>query len=167
MLPGTTGIVASVALNGSAQAVALAGSLASSLTTYAYVATGSYGLAVVDVSNPDAPTVLGQISLGGNATDVAVSTALGIAAVANGTDLAFVNISNPAALSVIDTAPIAATAVRIIGGVAYASSGGTIDSFDVATGLLLQTLGLGGGTVTGIASQGTTLYTMIQAAPCA
>ena len=160
VLPGTTGIVASVSLNGSAQAVALAGSLASGLTTYAYVATGSYGLAVVDVSNPDAPVALGQISLGGNATGVAVSTALGIAVVANGTDLAFVNVSDPAQLSVLQTVPVDATVAQIIGGTVYANNGGSLDSFDVATGTLLQTLGLGGTTLTGIAVQGSTIYTM-------
>jgi hypothetical protein len=160
VLPGTTGIVASLALMGSAQAVALAGSLGNGLTTYAYVATGSYGLAVVDVTNPDAPVALGQISLGGNATGVAVSNALGIAAVANGGNLAFVNVSDPAQLSVIQTVAAAASVVQIIGGTVYANNGGSLDSFDVATGTLLQTLSLGGGTLTGIAVQGSTIYTM-------
>ena len=94
----TTGVVAAAPLLGSARAVVLAGSSSGS-TTYAYVATGNEGLAVVDVTNPASPVTLGQIGLGGNATGVAVSRSLGIAAVANGSDLALVDVGNPTALT--------------------------------------------------------------------
>ncbi len=161
VLPGTTGLVASLPLNGSAQSVVLSGSLSDGQTTFAYVATGSYGLAVVDVSNPFVPVVLGQLSLGGNATGVAVSSALGIAVVATGAGgIKFVDISNPAVPAVIGSSAVVATMVQIIGGLAYVDSGTSIDSFDIATGTLLQTLGLAGSNLTGFAVSGSTLYTM-------
>jgi len=157
--PGTTGVVASLPVLGGAQAVTLAGSSSGS-TTYAYIATGSHGLAVVDVTNPDSPIAMGQIALGGNATGVAVSNALGIAAVANGSDLALVDVGDPAAPALVQTIPVNASIVRIVGGLAYANNSGALESFDLATGGSEQTLTLGAGTITGMAVAGSTIYTM-------
>jgi hypothetical protein len=76
-----TGIVSSVPLSGSATSITLVGSVSNSEHQTAYVATGSYGLAIVDVSNFQAPVVLGQLALGGTASDVAVDSTLHLAAV--------------------------------------------------------------------------------------
>src|SRR6202044_1508806 len=95
--PGTTGIVASVPLQGTAQAVVLAGSVTDTTTTYAYVATGFYGLAILDVTNPFTPVIMSQLALAGNATGVAVDPSLETAVVADGGGgLRFINIANPA-----------------------------------------------------------------------
>ena len=159
ILPGATGVVASLPLPGTAEAIVLAGSSSGS-TTYAYVATGGAGVAVVDVTHPDSPVLLGQLALGGNATGVAVSSVLGLAAVANGSGLALVDVANPAAPALVQTIPIAASIVRIIGGLAYANNGGALQSVDLATGGEVQALSVTANTITGIAVSGSTIYTM-------
>jgi hypothetical protein len=60
-----SGIIASLPLRGEAKEVVVEENLA-------YVATGSYGLAIVDLSRFDNPIILGQLDLPGDATDVAV-----------------------------------------------------------------------------------------------
>jgi hypothetical protein len=125
------------------------------------VATGSYGLAIVDASNFQSPVVLSQLALGGNATDVAVDTALGLAAVADGSGgLQIVNVADPTKPKLVQTISINANAVRVIDGIAYANDGSKLDAFDLATGQLYQTLALGNAGVTAMASDGTTLYTI-------
>jgi hypothetical protein len=145
-LASQTGIVSSLALQGSAQAVVLAGSLTNPQQQTAYVATGSYGLAIVDASNFLKPTVLGQVQLSGNATDVAVDSGLGIAAVADGSGgLHLLNVSDPTNPRLIQSIAIDATTVRVFEGVAYANDGTSLDAIDLASGEELQSLALGGG----------------------
>ena len=84
-----------LAAPGGAQAIALEGSPQSSQGLTAYVATGSYGLAIVDASQFQKPIALGQIALSGNSVDVSVDPALQIAAVASGTSLNLVDVSDP------------------------------------------------------------------------
>jgi hypothetical protein len=158
----TTGVVASLPLQGDARAVVLAGSTTNSAQQIAYVATGSYGLAIVDASNFQAPVVLGQIALPGNATDVAVDPVLGLSAVADGSGgLQIVNVADPTSPKLVQTTiGINATAVQVIDGIAYANDGSKLDAFDFATGATLQTLILGGATITAMARDGSTLYTM-------
>jgi hypothetical protein len=160
-LASTTGVVASLPLQGSAQAVALVGSTTNSAQQTAYIATGSYGLAIVDASNFQKPVVLGQIALPGNATGVAVDPVLGLAAVADGPGgLQIVDVADPANPRLAQVIPIDATQVEIIDGVVYANNAGALDAFDLATGTELQTLILGGTVLTGMARDGARLYTM-------
>src|SRR6185436_5734824 len=66
----------------------------------AYIANGFAGLAIVDISNPLSPTVVGSVSTGGEAVDVMVSGTT--VYVANGTaGLSIVNAANPAAPIVV------------------------------------------------------------------
>ena len=58
------------------------GSTTNSQQQIAYVALGSRGLAIVDASQFQMPILLGQLDLPGDATDVAVDSSLGVAAVA-------------------------------------------------------------------------------------
>ena len=57
-----TGVIASLPLQGSAQSIALTGSISSQSGQTAYVATGSYGLAIVNASQFNKPVVQGQIA---------------------------------------------------------------------------------------------------------
>jgi hypothetical protein len=92
-----TGVVASLPLQGQAKAVTLEGSTTTAETQTAYVATGSYGLAIVDASNFQHPLVLSQLDLTGDAVDVAVDARLNIAAVAGTSALHLINVSDAAA----------------------------------------------------------------------
>src|SRR5262245_13053535 len=84
--------------------------------SYAYVAQGGSGMMVIDISNPDAPRVVGGVNTPGTALDVVVAGAH--AYVADGASgLQVIDISNPASpfiLSTLDT-PDAAVGVAVTG----------------------------------------------------
>ncbi|KHG41357.1 hypothetical protein OA07_11900 [Aphanizomenon flos-aquae 2012/KM1/D3] len=158
-----TGIISSLPLQGEANAVTVAGSITNSQTQTAYVATGSYGLAVVNASQFNNPVILGQLDLPGNATDVAVDTRLNIAAVAsNSGGLHLVNVADGMLPSLNKTIDIDANQVEIADGIAYATVNNVLYAIDLATGEQLQSLNLpGSGTVTGLARERTTLYAFV------
>jgi hypothetical protein len=165
-----TGILSSVQLQGDARALVLQGSLADPSKETAYVATGSYGLAIVDVSNFQKPVVLGQLRMeGGTATSVAVDPVLGLAAVADGPygaandtgGLRIVNIADPTGPALVQTIQINPSVVQVVGGILYTNDGATLQAYDMATGEKLQDLAPSGGAgITSIVHDGTMLYTM-------
>ena len=148
-----TGVIGSLPLQGTATAVDVEGSTSSSGGQTAYVATGSYGLAIVDASQFNKPLVRSQVQfVGGNATSVAVDPNLNVAAVAdNAGGLVLVDVSNPSSPTIIKTIGINASQVRVKDGVAYASVGGNIQTYDLQTGDWLQTITVSSGTITGLA----------------
>jgi len=86
-LPAITGVIGTLPLPGTATDVCLDGNRA-------LVALGSSGIAVVDVSRSDAPTVIAQVDTPGTARRVACDRSL--LAVADGASgLAIVNITDP------------------------------------------------------------------------
>jgi len=93
-------VVSSLAITGNANDVALAGNIA-------YVAMGSAGLAAVDVTNPLTPKLLGTVNTGGNALDVAPRGTTVF--VANGSSLVLVDVTNPSAMTIIKSLPLAGT----------------------------------------------------------
>jgi hypothetical protein len=149
-----TGIIASLPLQGTAQQVAVSGSTA-------YIATQGNGLAIVDVSQFNKPILLAQLTLPGNATDVAVASELGLVAVAtNSGGLQIVDASTPLKPRLLHTVNIPASHVTVLDGLAYVASGSSLVSVDPISGETLQSLDLSGGTITGIAAEGSMLYTM-------
>ena len=95
-------------LSGEAKNIVVAGS-------YAYVAAGSAGLVILNVSNPEHPVLAGSYDTAGTANDVAVNN--GYAYVADGSDgLVIINVSTP-------TSPFLA---------------GSIDTAGTATGISVQ-----------------------------
>ncbi|MFM7366897.1 MAG: Ig-like domain-containing protein, partial [Sphaerospermopsis kisseleviana] len=158
-----TGIISSLPLQGEAKAVTVAGSITNSQTQTAYVATGSYGLAVVNASQFNNPVILGQLDLPGDATDVAVDTKLNIAAVAsNSGGLHLVNVADGMLPTLNKTINLNTNQVEIADGIAYATVNNVLYAIDLATGEQLQSLTLPGtGTVTGLAREGTKLYAFV------
>ncbi|WP_107666422.1 Ig-like domain-containing protein [Cyanothece sp. BG0011] len=157
-----TGIIASLPLLGEANAVVVEGSTENTREQLAYVATGFHGLAIVDASQFNNPIILGQLNLNGNATDVAVDSQLGIAAVATNTEgLQLIDVSDPVVPTLIQTVDISnVREVEIADGVAYVAGDNTLWAIDILTGEQLNSLSLpGSGTVTDIARDGTHLYT--------
>jgi hypothetical protein len=153
-----TGIIATLPLQGQAKAVTLEGSTTSAETQTAYVATGSYGLAIVDASRFQRPLVLGQIDLSGDAVDVAVDSRLGIAAVAAGSALHLVDVSDATAPVRTQTINIPAVQVEAANGVAYVAAGNGIESYSLLTGELLQVLPIGSSAIVSLARDGSMLY---------
>ncbi len=155
-----TGIIASLPLQGEAKAVVVEGDTGSESGQTAYVATGSHGLAIIDASKFNNPIIQGQLSLPGDATDVAVDTKLKIAAVAtNSGGLQIVDISDPMVPTLRRTINFNANQVEIFDGIVYATAGTSLRAIDLLTGAELDNATLpGSGTVTGLAREGTKLY---------
>ncbi|MDJ0660865.1 MAG: Ig-like domain-containing protein [Crocosphaera sp.] len=159
------GIIAALSLRGEANEIVVKGSLDDPQEQFAYLATGSHGLAIADVSQFNNPILLGELNLAGDATDIAVDRQLGMAAVAtNSSGLQLVDISNSMnpILRSQDLQPTIGSSnqVEVFDGIAYAASGSNLHAIELVSGDVLQTLSLGGGNITGIAREGTFLYTM-------
>jgi hypothetical protein len=158
-----TGVIASLPLQGQAQAVALTGSISSQAGQTAYIATGSYGLAIVNASQFNKPVVQGQTALPGNSTAIAVDTTDNLAIVASGpVGVNIVNVADPTNPVLTQTVklPSGAQGVVFFDGLAYVASGPSLVSIDPLTGEVQQTLALGGGQITGLAREGSFVYTM-------
>ncbi|MBI1348007.1 hypothetical protein GC163_17175 [bacterium] len=156
-----TGVIASLPLRGEANEVVLEGSTLQGDRQTAYVATGSYGLAIVDASRFDNPIILGQLDLKGTATDVAVDGVRQLAAVAAGTGgIHIVDVSDPMLPRLVRTLDVQTNQLEVYDGVIYAAVGADLQSYDLLTGEPLQTLDLGTETITGLAREGGFLYTM-------
>jgi hypothetical protein len=158
-----TGIISSLPLLGEAKGVVVEGSTTNSQTQTAYLATGSYGLAVVNASQFNNPIILGQLDLAGDATDVAVDANLKIAAVAtNNGGLQLVDVSDPMLLVLKQTININASQVEVVDGIAYATVGTSLRAVDLLSGEQIQQVTLpSSGTVTGLARDGSYLYGFI------
>jgi hypothetical protein len=150
-----TGIISSLPLPGPATDIVVEGSTA-------YIATGSHGLAIVDVSRFNNPILLGQMDLTGTATDVDVDAALGLAAVTTGTGgVQIVDISDPMMPEIATVRTnILGSRVEVADGVAYVSVGNSLNAIDLLTGDVLETINVGGGTITDVVQEGPFLYTM-------
>ncbi len=151
-----TGIIASLPLMGEAKDVVLAGSQDGG--QLAFVPTGEHGLAIVDVTDALNPIVLGQLDLPGDATDVDVDVDFGLAAVASGSSLHFVDVSDPMIPTLVRSISAGATRLEVLGGVAYIIGGNVLVSVDMVTGEILQSVT--GGSFTDIARVGEFLFTM-------
>jgi hypothetical protein len=156
-----TGIISSLPLFGEAKNVVVEG--ANDKTQTAYVATGSYGLAVVNASQFNNPIILGQLDLAGDATDVAVDASLKIAAVAtNNGGLQLIDVSDPMLPVLKQTININASQVEVVDGIAYATVGTSLRAVDLLSGEQIQQVTLpSSGTVTGLAREGSYLYGFI------
>jgi hypothetical protein len=157
-----TGIVASLLLLGTAKEVVAAGDIDNPQRQIAYLATGSYGLAIVDASDFDLPIILGQLDLPGDAVDVAVDSRFDIAVVAAGAGgMHFVDIADPMQPQLIRTIPSATNQVEVANGIVYAGQGSQVRAYGLIDGTLFRTLSLpGGGAITGMAREGEVLFTM-------
>ncbi|MGD1937410.1 MAG: Ig-like domain-containing protein [Cyanophyceae cyanobacterium] len=170
-----TGMIAQTGVRGEARAIWTTGGQPSTAGTanrgsLAYLATGSYGLAIADISRPDRPIITGQLQLPGTAVDVSVDATQAIAAVASigetpgttGGSLHLVDVSNPDVPRLIQTIFTPARQVEVAGGVAYVAGGTTLTAIDLASGASLQTLELpGSGQVTGMARDGNLLFAYV------
>lgn len=150
-----TGVIANLPLAGPAEKVTVA-------DDKVYIATGGHGLAVVDASKFNNPAVLGQIDLGGSPSDVGVDTNLKIAAVATGSKLVLVDVSDPMTPKVLQSVAVAADRVVVANGLAYATSVTSLRVVNLLTGQTIQGLTLpGSGTITGLARDGSKLYAFV------
>lgn len=101
---------------------------------YAYLALGSVGLRVVDISTPSAPAVVGSLDFTGNATDIAVSGSHAYM-VDYSAGVRVIDISTPTAPALITTVGTtgSANAIKISGTYAYVATTAGLDVIDIAT----------------------------------
>ena len=153
-----TGVIASLPLNG--ETTEIVTSTAGLEQQIAYVATGSYGLAVIDTSQFDNPIVLGQLQLAGQSSDIGIDPQIPVTVVAsNEGGLHFVDTSDLMLPSVIQTVDINASQVEVFNGVVYVSEGSRLLVYDLLTAEKLHELRLEGADIAAMTREGSTLYT--------
>lgn len=121
-----------------------------------FISMWQEGLVIVDVSNPNAPSVRGSIDTPGFAWQTVVAG--NVAYIADNSAILAVNVANPAAPWVAHTVPVAARGITVDGTRLYVAGGLALTVYDVSTPtvpLLLGTLAVPGQSVTAI---GTRLY---------
>jgi hypothetical protein len=154
-----TGVVASLPLQGQSKEVVVEGSTLDGQQQSAYIATAGYGLAIVNASNFQRLSIISQLDLPGDSSDVAVDSFLGIAAVAsNASGLHLVSVADPTQPVLLQTISGNASQVEVINGIAYATFGGELRSYDLLTYERLQVLALSGNPFTSLAREGSFLY---------
>jgi hypothetical protein len=157
----TTGVTANLVLTGEARKIVFAGSTETPSGLTAYVAAGTGGLAVVDVTKIDKPIVVSQMPLPGNAVDIALDSLAKVAAVASpGAGLNLVDVADRTAPHLLVTVPIFADHVQAFGGIAYVTSGPNLLALDIRTGRQLQMLSYPNTNLTGIERENGFLYLM-------
>ncbi|MGD9732109.1 MAG: C13 family peptidase [Desulfamplus sp.] len=131
-------IIGSVDTPGIAESVTLVGSTA-------YIADGSSGLQMVDISNPENPQIIGSIDTPGSAQSVAIAGG-STAYIADGSSgLQVVDISNPAIPKIIGSVdtPGSAYGVTIAGSKAYIADGSSgLQVVDISNPAIPKIIGL-------------------------
>ena len=157
------GVIASQTVLGNAVALDVVSDPSNAAKLTAFVATGSRGLAVIDVSRYTTPIVLADLDLPGNAQDVAVDSQRQRALVAAGdAGLLILDVSNLAAPKVLFTIAFDGNVlhVEVRDGLAFVAYGGSLAVVDVNTGEIRQTVNTGSSSTTALAIEGDALYTI-------
>jgi hypothetical protein len=148
-------IIGSVETPGNACAVTVAGNTA-------YVADGSGGLQVIDISNPASPQVIGAVDTPDSAYGITVVGSTAYVADRN-SGLQVIDISNPASpqiIGAVDT-PSKAEGVTVVGSTAYVADGisglQVIDITNPATPQIIGSLDTPG-SASGVTVVGSTAY---------
>ena len=155
------GEIGSARLSGEALGVTVEASGTNLDDRIAYVATGTYGLGIVDVSDPTSPIVLSEIDLTGTANAVAVDPQGRTAVVAAGAaGVHFLNVTDPTKPLLVDTnfGPVEAKFVNVFEGTAFVAAADTLYAVDVVTHDITDSLPLGGGMITGLSREGSNLF---------
>ncbi|MEY4764149.1 MAG: hypothetical protein RI907_822, partial [Pseudomonadota bacterium] len=156
-----TGVIANVAMLGDAQALDVQPSPTNPAKLTAYVATGSRGLAIVDVSRATSPVLLADIDLPGTAVDVANDPTRGRTLVAAATaGLVILDTTTPAAPRVLQTITFdtAVSNVELRDGLAFVTHGASLSVVDVNTGEIRQTTRTEGNTFNALAVDANGVY---------
>ena len=95
------------------------------------MAAGGYGLKIVNVASPSAPTLVGTVATPGTA--VAVTVANGYAYVADWTAVQVVNVATPSRPVIVGSLATSATALALAGNRLYAVDGSLFKIIDVST----------------------------------
>ncbi len=156
-----TSVIASLKLMGEAKEVVVAASADGAASQTAFVAAGSGGLAVVDVSRFNKPVLLSQLALAGDAQDVAHDGDAKIVVVAAGSGgVHIVNVADPTTPQLVRTINAVSSQVELLDGVIFATVGGELRAYDVVTGERLSSIAPSGASFVSMTRSGRYLYTI-------
>jgi hypothetical protein len=157
-----TGIVATLPLRGQAVEVELTASIAREGLT-AYVATGSQGLAIVDVSTFSAPVLQGRFVLpsGSRSEDVAADARLQLAALAAGeAGLYVLDVRDPLAPRLAYHLDVVAQRLEAHDGVLFVASGAGLIALSFASGAEIDAVLPSHEDIVDLSRDGQTLFSM-------
>jgi uncharacterized secreted protein with C-terminal beta-propeller domain len=97
---------------------------------YLYVACGTVGLLVIDISNPSSPSIVGSYDTPGYAWGVALSGQY--AYVADGNSVQVLNVSNPASPVYAGSVTTSAKDIIVVGSHAYVAGGNVLEIVDIS-----------------------------------
>jgi hypothetical protein len=157
-----TGVIGSVTPSGEVRDVSFGALSIKAESGLAYLATGLYGLAIVDSSQFDQPIILGQLDLPGESQDIAVDPLSAIAIVAAGEGgLHFVDVSDPLMPKRTRTISVNAAQVELVDGIVYVAVDARIQGYDPVSGDLMSTLIVpNSSAIRGLTYEGSFLYAM-------
>ena len=158
----TTGTIARLsALAGESNAIEIVSNPLSSRETIAFLTTGSYGLAIVDITNPIAPKIVSQLKLDGNAFDLAIAPDRSIVAVATDSQgIYIVDITRQSQPRVIKNIQALADQIELHDGVIYAAERTELVSYDLRTGEKIESISVGVHRIESLAIDRSVLYTI-------
>ena len=160
-LANTTGVISGVQLRGEAVDIALAAYAANSSGLMAYVATGTYGLAIVDVSDRLKPVIQAQIDLPHAARSVAIDARLQLAIVVGGDTTSVIDVRNATAPRVVRSlVSQGAQDVAVANGQYIVQNAVNLSLYDLATGDLLAVAPIGASSINGLLVEAGSLYAM-------
>ena len=141
----TTGTVSRLSsIAGESNAIEIISNGLSNRETRAILATGSYGLAIVDITNPIAPKILSQLKLDGNAVDLVIAPDQSLVAVATVSQgIYIVDITRQNQPRVIKNIQALADHIELHDGVIYAAERTELVSYDLRTGEKLESISVG------------------------
>ncbi len=161
--PAATGIVSALPVGDAAHDIALAPDFRDLSRSLAYVASGTTGLTVVDVTDFNHPISIAQLALAGSVDHVSIDVDRKLLAASSPTGGVFlIDISNPAQPILRQTIPntgtdIAAT-VALYDGLVYAAVGQNLQAYSASSGEFSSSLALGDQRALGMTQSNGHLY---------
>jgi hypothetical protein len=161
--PAANGIVSALQTGTTALDIKLAADFLDPSRSIAYIASGSSGLTVVDVTDFARPITIAQLSLPGSANNLSLDVNRKIIAAASPSNgVSLIDVSDPARPTLLRTLahegadPVAA--VELYDGLAYAAAGNKIRNFDVQSGEPNADFVIAGQRLMGMSRSGDYLY---------
>ncbi|HND54137.1 MAG TPA: Ig-like domain-containing protein, partial [Pirellulaceae bacterium] len=158
------GVVAGLDIPGSAHEATLIPSPVDPAATLALIASGGYGLDVIDVTNFQSPESIGRMNLSGDSLDVAYDASQRVAVVAGGSGgLQIVDVTDPTRpvlKRAIVLSSTGASRVETHAGLAYAASQDKIYVVDLASHSVVEFIDVGSYTIVDMAIEGDTLLSV-------
>lgn len=160
--PATLGITAAIPVGDKAHDVRVQPDFRDPSRMLAYVAAGTTGLTIADVSNFARPITIAQLALPGDTNRISIDGARRMLA-ATGRDgsVSFVDIANPARPLLLKSIPASGgngVSIQIFDGIGYVLQTNKVFEYDARSGELLDEFALTGLVAQGFARSGNRLY---------